>query len=92
MFEMPSNSLILALGPYGRKYCLPTNTKPESRASSPSNGYASDPESELHKMKRFLVEPPERTVEGGLSRRRKGTNDGDAKDKAKTATWPDLFQ
>lgn len=89
--ELPSNTFLLTLGPHDRTYCIPGQIQLSgSRPSSPSTGYASDPESELHKVKRSEGLRPSSNLQ--VRRRRRGANLGDSKDIAKTATWPDLFQ
>jgi hypothetical protein len=49
--QLPSNTLIVKLSPSGQAFYLPPAMKHESRSSSPSAGYTSDPESEIRKAK-----------------------------------------
>ncbi|RXW18444.1 hypothetical protein EST38_g7413 [Candolleomyces aberdarensis] len=85
---------MLTLGPHGRTYYIPNQTHLPSRASTPPAGYASDPESELHKVERAAdnLAGQSSISHSSRRRRRKGTDLTDSKDAAKTATWPDLFQ
>lgn len=89
--DLPSNTFLLTLGPHGRTYYTPHQTQLISRPSTPSTGYASDPESELHKVKR-TGDGSSFAPDAHSRRRRRGANMGDSKDIPKTATWPDLFQ
>lgn len=93
--DIPSNTLFLTLGPHGRRFSLAPSKRPQSRSPSPANGYASDPESELHKVKRVLPESAELTGKDAHAqsrRRRRNPDLSDGKGVATTATWPDLFQ
>ena len=90
--SLPSNTCLLTLDPHGTTYYLPHTARITSRASSPSGGYASDPESELHRLNRSQDKS---NISGEFQvsrRRRRGHNISDSKGEAKTAPWPDLFQ
>lgn len=102
--HLPSNTLIVTLSPPGKMFYLPSPLA--SRAHSPNNttGYASDPESELRKVKQSgkplserasdLADPGSNVV--SLSRRRHKARTTDesnpSNDILKTAGWQDLFK
>lgn len=99
--QLPSNTLVIKLSPSGRAFYLPLTTKHQSRSSSPSVGYTSDPESEIRKAKQAGEQST--STDGtapsvdivSLSRRRhKKRIDSVSKsrDTTKTAGYQELFK
>ena len=99
--QLPSNTLIIKLSPLGQAFYLPSATKHDSRCSSPSVGYTSDPESEIRKAK----QASERSTSAdgtapsveivSLSRRRRQKRIDSIsyfRDTTKTAEYQELFK
>ena len=98
--QLPSNTLVIRLSPSGQAFYLPSAMKHESRSSSPSTGYTSDPESEIRKAKQASEQST--SADGtapsveivSLSRRRQKPIDGisNFRDTTKTAEYQELFK
>lgn len=102
--HLPSNTLVVTLSPPGKMFYLPSPLT--SRAHSPNNttGYASDPESELRKVKQSgeplperasdLADPGNNIVSPSRRRHKVRTTDeaNPSNDILKTAGWQDLFK
>ena len=96
--QLPSNTLIIKLSPSGQAFYLPSVMKHQSRSSSPSAGYTSDPESEIRKAKQ--VGEQSMSTDGtlpsieivSLSRRRHQKRIDNVRDTTKTAGYQELFK
>jgi hypothetical protein len=95
--QLPSNTLIIKLSPLGQAFYLPSATNHDSRCSSPSVGYTSDPESEIRKAKQATsadgTAPSVEIV--SLSRRRRQKRIDSIsyfRDTTKTAEYQELFK
>lgn len=87
---LPSNTLVITLFTPGQDYYIPP---PLSRSPTPSMGYASDPESDLRKVKDTTLHTVESLDVATPSRRRIRRGAGDVPDDiTKTASWQDLFK
>lgn len=98
--QLPSNTVLITLSPPGKTFCLSQNFTSSSRASTPSIGYASDPESEVRRVKQSGEHPTSSASEEiqeilPLSRRRHRRGIGsltESRDNLKTAGWPDILK
>jgi len=99
--QLPSNTLIIKLSPSGQAFYLPSAAKHQSRSSSPSVGYASDPESEIRKAKQVSEQStfadgtaPSVDIVSLSRRRRQKRIDSVSKsrDTTKTAGYQELFK
>ncbi|KAF8807633.1 hypothetical protein BYT27DRAFT_7189711 [Phlegmacium glaucopus] len=99
--QLPSNTLIIKLSPSGQAFYLPSLMKHQSRSSSPSVGYASDPESEIRKAKQASEQsacadgtaPSVEIVSISRRRRQKRIDSiSKSRDTAKTAGYQELFK
>ena len=101
--QLPSNTLVIKLSPSGQAFYLPSATKHESRSSSPSVGYTSDPESEIRKAKQEQASEQSTSADGTapsveivpLSRRRRQKridSISNFRDTTKTAEYQELFK
>ncbi|KAF5377306.1 hypothetical protein D9615_006385 [Tricholomella constricta] len=103
--QLPSNSLLITLSPPGETFYLPPHPPFRHRSPSPSGGYASDPESDVRRVKPTgMATPPATAALMGhsdatttaLSRRRHRGGVGAAtvypEEVSKTAGWQDLFK
>ncbi|KAK7029689.1 hypothetical protein VNI00_014387 [Paramarasmius palmivorus] len=85
--HLPSNTLVVGIGATGQRFYIPRSLA-RNRSPSPSAGYASDPETVVHKVK--VTDDEEPLV---VSRRhRRGTKAESASNPVKTAGWQDLFK
>ncbi|KAF9535777.1 hypothetical protein CPB83DRAFT_842312 [Crepidotus variabilis] len=97
--KLPFNTLVVTLQPPGQSFYLPAPLKASVRAPSPSEGYASEPESEVRKAKQSAEHP---SIDGlpaseiaPIARRRRPKKDGTQDEMrlpAKTVTWQELFK
>ena len=99
--QLPSNTLILKLSPSGQAFYLPSAMKYESRSSSPSVGYTSDPESEIRKAKQASelststddITPSVEILSLSRRRRKKRIDStSNFRDTTKTAEYQELFK
>ena len=101
--QLPSNTLVIKLSPSGQAFYLPSAKKHESRSSSPSVGYTSDPESEIRKAKQEQASEQSTSADGiapsveivPLSRRRRQKridSISNFRDTIKTAEYQELFK
>jgi hypothetical protein len=99
--QLPSNTLVIKLSPSGQAFYLPSAMKHESRSSSPSVGYTSDPESEIRKAKQEQASEQSTSADGiaveivPLSRRRRQKridSISNFRDTTKTAEYQELFK
>lgn len=97
--QLPSNTVLITLSPPGKTFCLSQNLMSSSRASTPSIGYASDPESEVRRVKQSGEHRTSASEEIQevlpLSRRRHRRGVGsvtESRDHLKTAGWPDILK
>ena len=99
--QLPSNTLVIKLSPSGQAFYLPSAMKHESRSSSPSVGYTSDPESEIRKAKQEHSTEHSTSADDiapsivPLSRRRRQKridSISNFRDTAKTSEYQELFK
>jgi hypothetical protein len=102
--HLPSNTLVITLSPPGKMFYLPSHLTSRVHSPDPSTGYASDPESEVRKVKQSGKPSPDtageladqRNIIVSLSRRRHRARAADTSnlsvDVLKTAGWQDLFK
>ncbi|KJA29339.1 hypothetical protein HYPSUDRAFT_211221 [Hypholoma sublateritium FD-334 SS-4] len=100
--QLPSNTILVTLSPPGRTFYLPRRSPSlDSRSSSPTGGYTSDPESEIRKAKQNNDQPssdveiisPAEILPLSRRRRHQGPQDSiDLGGRIKTANWQDLFK
>jgi UV radiation resistance-associated gene protein len=101
--QLPSNTLVIKLSPSGQAFYLPSAMKNESRSSSPSVGYTSDPESEIRKAKQEQASEQSTSDHGivpsveivPLSRKRRQKridSISNFRDTTKTAEYQELFK
>ncbi|THU90759.1 hypothetical protein K435DRAFT_864021 [Dendrothele bispora CBS 962.96] len=93
--QLPSNTLLLTLDPPGRQFYIPSHFS-RHRPPSPTTGYASDPESDLRKVKQTGIESFAENVRLASAKRRhrRGTKHEtlDDDDLARSSGWQDLFK
>jgi len=95
--QLPSNTVLITLSPPGKTFCLSQNVTSSSRASTPSIGYASDPESGVRRVKQSGESSASEEIQEilPLSRRRHRRGIGslaESRDNLKTAGWPDILK
>jgi hypothetical protein len=101
--QLPSNTLVIKFTPSSQTFYLPSAMKHESRSSSPSVGYTSDPESEIRKAKQEQASEQSTSADGTvlpveiipLSRRRRQKridSISNFRDTTKTAEYQELFK
>ncbi|ESK98165.1 uv radiation resistance-associated protein [Moniliophthora roreri MCA 2997] len=86
--RLPSNTLVLTLSSPGQRYYVSTPRVSRTRSPSPS-GYASDPETKVHKAR--IGEAAEPLVLPSR-RHRRGARAESPGNTVKTAGWQDLFK
>ncbi|KAK0232827.1 UV radiation resistance protein and autophagy-related subunit 14-domain-containing protein [Armillaria fumosa] len=96
--QLPSNTLLVTLDPPGHSYYLLSAKVPRSRTPSPSVGYASDPETDVRRVRRIEdIFPSESSIDAVVStprRHRRGARrtSQSSEDYVPTASWQDLFK